>query len=692
MLQEVHLEQQAVRVRRAYKAYGSGGDRQVVLDNLNMTVLKGSIYGLLGPSGCGKTTLLSCIVGRKHIQSGEIYALGGHPGSKGSGIPGPRVGYMPQEVALYGEFTIWETLRYFGWVNGMTAKDVEKRADFLLDLMQLPNRHAYVKYLSGGQQRRVSMVATFIHQPELLILDEPTVGLDPVLRERIWEHLVEITTLNKTTIIITTHYIDETKQANKIGMMRKGKLLIEESPLGLLQNFGLNSLEEVFLKLSYDQNVSRHSNNERPVVTPTQPEVEEMEVKEEKTDIWKDITMLIKPHHIKALVWKNALWMIRNYGMVLFIFFLPLIEMFLFYNAVGTDPKGLKLAVLNRESPENILCSYNSSCDLKMLSCRFLRHLNKRNHELVPYQDYDKAIEAVRRGWAWAFIDFPERFSDNLADRFEYGKMANETTLEESEIGIHMDMSDQQLAYIIRRDLILSLKDLATDVTQACDLTEGVLMSPVHFKKPIYGSNLPNFNSFMAPGVLLTIAFFLSVLTTSGSMLFERNEGIFERCLVTGITVFEILSSLIITQLAMLIGVCLMMIMLSVYVFHVENCGNVFLIYILTLMSGICGMSYGFVISCVCSVERTAMYVSMGSFLPFIELCGVMWPIEGMHASLKPITYFLPLTYPTNSMRAMMGRGWDMTQSTVYLGFVSNIVWTLIFLSTSILILKFKKA
>lgn len=208
--------QQAVCVRRAYKRYGTKKNPFVILDGLNMTVPKGTIYGLLGASGCGKTTLLSCIVGRKALNSGEIWVLGGHPGSRGSGVPGPRIGYMPQELALYGEFTIAETMKYFGWISNMTATKIDERLHFLLAFLHLPGADRYVKTLSGGQQRRVSLAAALLHEPELLILDEPTVGVDPLLRQNIWDHLVQITKNGSTTVIITTHYIDETRQAHLV--------------------------------------------------------------------------------------------------------------------------------------------------------------------------------------------------------------------------------------------------------------------------------------------------------------------------------------------------------------------------------------------------------------------------------------------------------------------------------------------
>ncbi|XP_046456397.1 ABC transporter G family member 20-like isoform X2 [Daphnia pulex] len=226
----------------------------------------GSRYGLLGPSGCGKTTLLSCLVTLRSLNSGEIQVLGHEPGSPKSGVPGPQIGYMPQELALYGDFTIKETLTYFGRLYKLKPTFMKSQLKFLTSLLDLPTSNRYVKTLSGGQQRRVSFAVALFHDPDLLILDEPTVGVDPVLRRSIWNHLVRQSVDHGKTVIVTTHYIEEARQANTIGLMRCGRLLVEDSPDNLLRNYGLSTLEDVFLQLS------RKENSKNPEVESTEIE------------------------------------------------------------------------------------------------------------------------------------------------------------------------------------------------------------------------------------------------------------------------------------------------------------------------------------------------------------------------------------------------------------------------------------
>jgi len=236
--------QSAISISGLVRGYG----KIKVLEGFDMDVEEGSIYGLLGPSGCGKTTLLKVILGRLIPENGQINVLGSFPGEKGSKIPGSAVGYAPQEIALYPDLSIAETLRFHGRLHGMSQEKIIERMDWLIEFLDLPESSRTVGNLSGGQMRRVSLAVALLHEPKLLILDEPTVGVDPELRAKIWEHLVEIAN-SGVTIILTTHYIDEAGMAGRVGLMRQGKLLAQDSPSNLTQEYGHTSLEETFLHL-----------------------------------------------------------------------------------------------------------------------------------------------------------------------------------------------------------------------------------------------------------------------------------------------------------------------------------------------------------------------------------------------------------------------------------------------------------
>ena len=147
---------------------------------------------MLGPNGCGKTTLIKSILGRLKCKSGSIKVFGVEPGSRGSDIPGPGVGYMPQELALFEEFTIREILTYYGNIYHLKGEQLIQTIDDLMEILNLPEKTRPISRLSGGQQRRVSIAITMIHKPKLIILDEPTVGVDSLLRCRIWQYLEDI--------------------------------------------------------------------------------------------------------------------------------------------------------------------------------------------------------------------------------------------------------------------------------------------------------------------------------------------------------------------------------------------------------------------------------------------------------------------------------------------------------------------
>lgn len=202
----------------------------------------------MGASGCGKTTLISCLVGVQSVERGSIEVFDDSAGRNNT-----RIGYMPQEISLVSEFTIKETVNLYGTIFGMKSFEIKQQLRFLSDLLDLPDCNKPIADCSGGQQRRVSFALTLLHEPDLLILDEPTVGVDPLLRSKIWDYLVEITKTKNVTVLLSTHYIEEARQSTCVGVMRNGMMIAEDAPNNILRQYETTSLEEAFFRMSQKQ-------------------------------------------------------------------------------------------------------------------------------------------------------------------------------------------------------------------------------------------------------------------------------------------------------------------------------------------------------------------------------------------------------------------------------------------------------
>ena len=224
------------------------GDTEV-LRGLAVAVPAGEITGLLGPSGCGKTTLMRAVVGVQIVESGEIEVLG-RPA--GSAELRPEVGYVTQAPSVYGDLNVRENLAYFASVLGAA----EDRIEEVIGTVGLgEHRDQVVSSLSGGQRSRVSLATALLGSPRLLVLDEPTTGLDPVLRKELWSTF-EGLAAGGTTLLVSSHVMDEADHCQRLLLMRDGELLGTESPDALRRRTGEQGLEEAFLALIEEQDAA----------------------------------------------------------------------------------------------------------------------------------------------------------------------------------------------------------------------------------------------------------------------------------------------------------------------------------------------------------------------------------------------------------------------------------------------------
>jgi ABC-2 type transport system ATP-binding protein len=231
-------EAYAVDVDNVVKSFGAVR----ALNGVTLRVRSGEIYGLLGPNGSGKTTLIRMVVGLVAPDSGAVTVLGKR--LPDLGVLG-HIGYMTQAAALYPDLSVEENVRFFAAISGADANVGEA-----LQLVELDQRRSsVVSTLSGGMRQRCSLACALVHRPRLLLLDEPTVGIDPQLRVQFWEHFRRMAA-DGTTLLISSHVMDEAERCQRLGLIQYGKLLAEGSPDEVRARAGTPTLEEAFLHLA----------------------------------------------------------------------------------------------------------------------------------------------------------------------------------------------------------------------------------------------------------------------------------------------------------------------------------------------------------------------------------------------------------------------------------------------------------
>jgi len=239
-----------VVVNQLVKLFG----RLRAVDNLTMDIPAGETFGLIGPNGSGKTTLIRMLVGLIRPTSGTIHIMNER-------IPSNKVaahmGYMTQLSALYLDLTARENMQFFCNIYGLRGKAQKQRINEMLERVELADRaNDVVGNFSGGMRQRLSLACTLVHHPSLLLLDEPTVGVDPELRRSFWAYFAQ---LNKEgiTIVVSTHHLDEASRCTRLGLMRGGMLLAQDSPQELLRQSGQDNMEDAFLHFASRQEVQK---------------------------------------------------------------------------------------------------------------------------------------------------------------------------------------------------------------------------------------------------------------------------------------------------------------------------------------------------------------------------------------------------------------------------------------------------
>jgi ABC-2 type transport system ATP-binding protein len=238
---DAHKGEIMIEIEQVRKSF----HRRVALQDVSLAIPDGRIFGLLGPNGAGKTTLLRLIMGVMRPDAGRIRLFEGlEPGTPAATR---RIGYMPQELALYEGLTVRENVLFFGRMYGLGGSELQTRADEVLERVELHGRReSLAGTLSGGMRRRAMLASALVHRPSLLILDEPTAGVDPLLRLRFWDWFNQLAQ-EGITLLITTHHISEAARSGEVLFLREGVILERGDPTAIIARYGAADLEEAFV-------------------------------------------------------------------------------------------------------------------------------------------------------------------------------------------------------------------------------------------------------------------------------------------------------------------------------------------------------------------------------------------------------------------------------------------------------------
>ncbi|ODM92715.1 ABC transporter G family member 20 [Orchesella cincta] len=559
------------------------------------------------------------------IKQWNCFYFGNRPGTNDVGIPGKNVGYMPQDISSTENFPF--------------------------------QKHSATLELS--------VESSLISNPKLLILDEPTVGVDALLRQKIWTYLKKLASCEGTTIIISTHYLDEARQADMIGIIRDGKMIAETSPTQLINSQGTGSLQSAVLNLcrkssnDYSQNDASEkcALNELEMRTiRTTNSLQKSSVPASKIKCFNESVT-----RIRTLVEKNFAIVFRNLLLLTFVIWIPAIEVLSVCVSFGYSPAHLKLGVINQEMNASSCPSFSpikGECDLTFSSCTFLHHISKKTIDLVSFDLEQDAEAAVHSGSIWGYLVFQPEFSSSIYDRALFGVNVDDIALNSSQVIVKLDETNKQISTTIKIELHDAFSDFTSALLADCGYDSRQSLSPLQYGSPIFGKDDTELIEYTSTSMALAAVFFWPILTVGTRFMEERKCGMMERSIVAGVRTWEIMGSYLISEFFILMPQTLVTLAVVLFVCGIKIVGSIYLALGLLLLIGCCGASLGFLFGSFCREKIEVPILGLAFFIPNLILCGIYWPIEGMSELFQCVAKLLPCTLAAESIRSIVSRGW----------------------------------
>ena len=634
----------AIRTDRLRKAFGN----LVAVDGLDLTVERGEVFGLLGPNGSGKTTTIRMLCGLMEPTSGSAEVAGLDVVTDPEGVR-QRIGYMSQKFGLYDDLTIEENIRFYASVYGLRGDARATRIQDQIRELGLEERRSQLAgTLSGGWKQRLALACATSHKPEILFLDEPTAGVDPASRRLFWDWIYALAK-SGTTILVTTHYMDEAARCTRLAFLSRGHLIAVGTQEEIKSQFGLESIEDIFIELqkrdegtgdwrlgtgdSANPLGTRPSPEKRPEGVPSpESRVSSPAVPSPQSPVPSPGSSAKRSSTLWPMLWKEFIQMRRDRFTLGMMIGLPAIQLLLFGFAIRTEVRHLPTVVLDESRT--------------MESRAFVDAVrNTGNFDIVgPVADRDALRRRIERGEAKAAIVIPPDYQTDIKRR------------RTAQAQVIVDAADPLASSAAISGAALAGQARSVALTPASARRD----LPIDVRvRPWYNPGLES-SIYIVPGVIGLLLTLTMLMITAMALVRERERGTLEQLIVTpiskpGLMVGKVLPFALVGYVQVTV-----ILLLGRFVFDVPIRGSLFLLYLITLPFMIASLSLGLFVSTVVRSQVQAMQLSFVFVLPTVLLSGFMFPREAMPAFAQWLGAAFPITYFLRVLRGILLKGAGM--------------------------------
>ncbi|XP_053204942.1 ABC transporter G family member 23-like [Panonychus citri] len=613
---------------------GSLSRPNFVLNKLFISIPKGCIYGLIGPSGCGKTTLQRTIIGLRKPDYGSLKVFNQIPNSKGSNIPGPLIGYMPQEIALDDELTVSEQLTFLGRLAGLSNETIKSKCCEILSIMSIADPSKKSTQFSTGQRRRISLACSLIHSPELLLLDEPTVGSDIVLVHKIWTYLRKLNETVGTTIVITTHYLEEVTRTDYFGFMANGEIKFQGKPKDFMRSVGAVTFEEAIL-IKYNS-----LNNDKKMLTKDElTNGNQLNQIEQRQSTSTESSSVFKPkisrfYSLTLLLWR---YLLRWKATLLYPYLLLCISsVFIGYfmtNFFGRPMVDLTVAYVNLA---------NSSVYISKLN----EYLVSRDINLVNVPDEIIGRKMVENGQAAAYFIVPQEFDLGLETRVASALSTNAD--EALQLAGRITMYQDKSHIIISETIVKELYEALIDIMDSIVSSKGLIGNRLEYfsiQGVIERTDDPELFVSMPLFLIRLLTFFVesySMMMFTYWVTKESHEPMNERLSSLGITNYHLKGTATLLATFALSLAYFGMFAVFIPLFDIPNKGHLVLIVPIIVGCVLCGIFKAILLGSLIESDVTCFILNLFySGVTWAYGC-IAWPYESVYYFIQPLTYLFP--------------------------------------------------